>query len=64
MALILIYEMLFARGIRKQYPLRDSIMRHKTRLQAELTKIKVKRRVRDNRDLIPEKIRKTLEQGL
>ncbi|ORY50935.1 S-adenosyl-L-methionine-dependent methyltransferase [Rhizoclosmatium globosum] len=56
--LVLIYELLFGKGF-KSAPsqLRNLVIPHKTRLTAELAKLKIKRRAVKNEDLIPEHIR-------
>ncbi|KDQ15892.1 hypothetical protein BOTBODRAFT_275080 [Botryobasidium botryosum FD-172 SS1] len=52
LALLLIHDLLFARGIQaSDGPLKQAILRHKTRLQAELVKIKVKKGVKSNAEL-------------
>ncbi|KAJ3075031.1 putative 28S rRNA (cytosine-C(5))-methyltransferase [Podochytrium sp. JEL0797] len=56
--LVLVYELLFGKGFRSAPKLlRDRVIPHKTRLTAELAKLKIKRRVTKNEDLIPEHIR-------
>ncbi|KAJ3293235.1 putative 28S rRNA (cytosine-C(5))-methyltransferase [Rhizoclosmatium sp. JEL0117] len=56
--LVLIYELLFGKGF-KSAPsqLRNLVIPHKTRLTAELAKLKIKKRAVKNEDLIPEHIR-------
>ena len=51
------YELLFGKGIAALGKYKDVINRHKTRLNAELVKYKIKHKVKDNKDLIPDKIR-------
>jgi len=52
LALLLIHDLLFARGIQaSDGPLKQAILRHKTRLQAELVKVKVKKGVKSNAEL-------------
>ncbi|KAH3662610.1 hypothetical protein OGAPHI_005862 [Ogataea philodendri] len=55
MALLLVHDLLFSKGGRihsKHHPLKDAIVRNKTRLHAELTKLKLKHGVRSLEDLI------------
>ncbi|KAI8824021.1 S-adenosyl-L-methionine-dependent methyltransferase, partial [Fimicolochytrium jonesii] len=54
---VLVYDLLFGRGIQTGGGYKEIITKHRTRLQAELAKIKIKRKVRDNKDLIPAHIR-------
>ncbi|RKO92155.1 S-adenosyl-L-methionine-dependent methyltransferase [Blyttiomyces helicus] len=54
---VLVYDLLFGRGIGAGGTFKPLVMKHKTRLQAELAKIKIKRKVKDNTNLIPEHIR-------
>jgi putative methyltransferase len=42
-------------------PLKEAILKHKTRLSAELTRLKVRRRVKSNEELIDPQIRKANE---
>lgn len=59
LAQVLVYELLFGkRDLQKvggKYT--KMIMKHKTRLVAELARIKIKKKVHRNEDLIPESIR-------
>ncbi|KAI7898382.1 S-adenosyl-L-methionine-dependent methyltransferase [Cokeromyces recurvatus] len=60
LALVLIHDLLFTkRGItvRNDVPLKQCVMRHQSRLKAELIKIKVKRGVLSNDDLVSEKVK-------
>ncbi|KAJ3183163.1 putative 28S rRNA (cytosine-C(5))-methyltransferase [Gaertneriomyces sp. JEL0708] len=57
LALVLIYDFLFGRGIQASGKFKEIIGRHKSRLQSELVRIKVKRKVKDNLDLVPDRIR-------
>ncbi|KAJ3294951.1 putative 28S rRNA (cytosine-C(5))-methyltransferase [Borealophlyctis nickersoniae] len=59
-ATVLVYDLLFGRGIGAGGTFKPCIMRHKARLQAELAKLKIKRRVKDNVDLIPDRIRNAI----
>lgn len=61
MALILVHDLLFGKGIQCGGELKQSIYKHKTRLHAELVRVKIKRKAKDNKDLISEKIRTSLE---
>ncbi|KAL1920147.1 uncharacterized protein VTP21DRAFT_1293 [Calcarisporiella thermophila] len=57
-ALAMIHDLLFtSRGIQcsDSYPAKQSIMRHKTRLRAELVKAKVKLQIKSDEDLISQK---------
>ncbi|KAJ3275353.1 putative 28S rRNA (cytosine-C(5))-methyltransferase [Terramyces sp. JEL0728] len=56
---VLIYDLLFGKG-RITGPYKEKILRHKTRLNAELVKVKIKRGCKDNKDLIPEHIRNAI----
>lgn len=56
---VLIYDLLFGKG-RISGVYKEKILRHKTRLNAELVKIKIKRGCKDNKDLIPEHIRNAI----
>jgi putative methyltransferase len=52
LALVLAHDQLFAGGIQAgDGPVKQAIMRHKTRLHGELQKIKIKRGIASNRDL-------------
>jgi putative methyltransferase len=57
---ILIYDLLFGKGIRNAGNYKQLIMKHKARLNAELVKIKIKMGVKDNKDLIPDHIRNAI----
>ncbi|KAF8529826.1 williams-Beuren syndrome critical region protein 20 copy A [Gautieria morchelliformis] len=56
LAMLLVHDLLMARGgiQASDGPTKQAIMRHKTRLQAELVKLKVKRGVKLNHELISE----------
>lgn len=57
---MLIHDLLFTkRGItvKNDVPLKQCITRHQIRLKAELTKIKVKRGVLSNEDLVSQKVK-------
>ncbi|KND01150.1 uncharacterized protein SPPG_04242 [Spizellomyces punctatus DAOM BR117] len=56
-ATVLVYDFLFGRGLQTSGSYKQIVLSHKTRLQAELAKIKIKRKVKDNKDLIPARIR-------
>lgn len=52
LALLLVHDLLLARGIQAgDGPIKQAILRHRTRLSAELQKIKIKRGVKDAKDL-------------
>ncbi len=52
LALLLVHDLLFSKGIQAaDGPIKQAVLRHKTRLHSELVKIKIKRGIRDNRDL-------------
>ncbi|KAI8991385.1 S-adenosyl-L-methionine-dependent methyltransferase [Mycotypha africana] len=60
LAMVLIHDLLFTkRGItvRNDVPLKQCVIRHQTRLKSELTKIKVKRGVSSNEDLVSQKVK-------
>lgn len=57
MALLLVHDLLFSKSGRIQMgknPMKDSVLKHKTRLQAELTKLKLKHRVKSLDEIIDE----------
>ncbi|KAI5122536.1 hypothetical protein M0805_005263 [Coniferiporia weirii] len=52
LALLLVHDLLFAKGIQAgDGPIKQAVLRHKTRLHAELTKIKIKRGVKSVTEL-------------
>ncbi|KAL1669099.1 S-adenosyl-L-methionine-dependent methyltransferase [Schizophyllum commune] len=52
LALVLVHDLLLARGIQAgDGPVKQAVLRHKTRLQGEWTKIKIKRGAKSNEDL-------------
>ncbi|KAF7424276.1 hypothetical protein PC9H_009582 [Pleurotus ostreatus] len=52
LALLLVHDLLLAKGIQAgDGPIKQAILRHRTRLNAELQKIKIKRGVKDAKDL-------------
>ncbi|KAI8087061.1 S-adenosyl-L-methionine-dependent methyltransferase [Thamnidium elegans] len=60
LALVLIHDLMFTkRGItvRNDVPLKQCVTRHESRLKAELIKIKVKRGVTNNEDLVSQKVK-------
>ncbi|OBZ87903.1 25S rRNA (cytosine-C(5))-methyltransferase rcm1 [Choanephora cucurbitarum] len=60
LALVLIHDLLFTkRGItvRNDVPLKQCVIRHQSRLKAELTKIKIKRGATSNEDLVSQKVK-------
>ncbi|KAL1677689.1 S-adenosyl-L-methionine-dependent methyltransferase [Schizophyllum commune] len=55
LALVLVHDLLLARGIQAgDGPVKQAVLRHKTRLQGEWTKMKIKRGARSNEDLAQE----------
>ncbi|KAG7824614.1 hypothetical protein KL909_001836 [Ogataea angusta] len=55
LALLLVHDLLLSKGGRihsKHHPLKDAVIRNKTRLHAELTKLKLKHGVRSLEDLV------------
>ena len=53
--LLLVHDLLFAKGIQAgDGPIKQAILRHKTRLQAELTKVKIKKGVKALSELAQE----------
>ncbi|ODV82662.1 hypothetical protein CANARDRAFT_178305 [[Candida] arabinofermentans NRRL YB-2248] len=57
MAILLVHDLLFSKGGRiqsKQHPLKEAVIRNKTRIQAELTKLKLKHGVQSLDSLIEE----------
>ncbi|KAF9064180.1 S-adenosyl-L-methionine-dependent methyltransferase [Rhodocollybia butyracea] len=52
LALVLVHDVLFSNGIQAgDGPIKQSILRHKTRLHSELQKLKIKRGVKSNEEL-------------
>ncbi|KZS92513.1 S-adenosyl-L-methionine-dependent methyltransferase [Sistotremastrum niveocremeum HHB9708] len=52
LALLLVHDLLFARGIQAgDGPIKQAVLRHKTRLQSELVRLKIARSVKSNQDL-------------
>ncbi|KAL1697648.1 S-adenosyl-L-methionine-dependent methyltransferase [Schizophyllum commune] len=52
LALVLVHDLLLARGIQAgDGPVKQAVLRHKTRLQGEWTKMKIKRGAKSNEDL-------------
>ena len=56
MALVLVYDFLFGRGLQVGGQLKQVINRNKTSLQAALAKMKVKAKVVKNEELLPQNI--------
>ena len=54
LCMILVYDFLFGQGVQTRGKLKDCIMKHKTRLKAELVKAKIKVGVVKNEDLSKE----------
>ncbi|KAI8985130.1 williams-Beuren syndrome critical region protein 20 copy A [Pilobolus umbonatus] len=60
LALVLIHDLLFTkRGIvvRNDVPLKQCVIRHQARLKSELIKLKVKKGVTENEDLVSQKVK-------
>lgn len=52
LALVLVHDMLLSNGIQAgDGPIKQAVMRHKTRLHGEFQKIKIKRGVKSNGEL-------------
>lgn len=52
LALVLVHDLLLSGGIQAgDGPIKQAILRHKTRMNGELQKIKIKRGVKSNTDL-------------
>ncbi|KAL7279085.1 hypothetical protein ACG7TL_006923 [Trametes sanguinea] len=52
LALVLVHDLLLARGIQAgDGPIKQAVLRHRTRLQSEFTKIKVKKSVKSHEEL-------------
>ena len=52
LALVLVHDLLLARGIQAgDGPVKQAVTRHKTRLQGEWTKIKIRRGAKSNEDM-------------
>lgn len=52
LALLLVHDVLFSKGIQAgDGPIKQAVLRHKTRLRGELQKLKIKRGVRLNSEL-------------
>ncbi len=51
------FELLLGKGIVGNIKAKETITKHKTRLNGEFIKLKVRRGAKKNEDLIPEKIR-------
>jgi len=55
LALLLVHDVLFGKGIQAgDGPSKQAVLRHKTRMKAELVMIKVKRGIARNKDLAPQ----------
>ena len=61
MALVLVYDFLFGRGLQVGGQLKQVINRNKTCLQAALARMKVRAKVFKNEDLLPRNIQQ--QQG-
>lgn len=52
LALVLVHDLLLARGIQAgEGPIKQAILRHRTRLQSEFTRLKIKRGAKSNAEL-------------
>jgi len=52
LALLLVHDLLLSRGIQAgDGPVKQAVLRHKTRLSAEFTKLKIKRGIKSNEEL-------------
>lgn len=52
LALVLVHDMLLANGIQaSDGPLKQAVLRHKTRLHSEFTRAKIRRGVKSNEEL-------------
>ncbi|KAJ3107574.1 putative 28S rRNA (cytosine-C(5))-methyltransferase, partial [Phlyctochytrium planicorne] len=56
-AIFLVYDLIFGKGLGEAGQFKQWIMQNKARLNAELAKIKINRKIKDNADLIPAHIR-------
>ena len=64
LAMLLVYEHLFSRrGIVGGGQLKQAVLRHKTRLHAELVKLKVKKGVKNNEELVDKSVRDLNQQA-
>ncbi len=61
MALVLVYDFLFGRGLQVGGQLKQVINRNKTSLHAALARMKVREKVVNNEDLLPQNIQE--QQG-
>ncbi|KAJ3917093.1 S-adenosyl-L-methionine-dependent methyltransferase [Lentinula edodes] len=53
LALVLVHDVLFSNGIQAgDGPIKQAVLRHKTRLHSELQKVKIKRGVKSNEELV------------
>eukprot|EP00842_Homolaphlyctis_polyrhiza_P006925 jgi/Hompol1/821/HPOL_002434-RA len=57
LSLVLVYDLLFGKGVKAAGKYKAAMLKHRTRLLSELAKIKVKRKCRSNEELIPAHIR-------
>lgn len=59
---LLVYDLLFGKGVRNGSAANQKqlILKHKARLNAELVKLMIKRKVKDKKDLIPDHIRNSI----
>lgn len=61
--LLLVHDFLFGNGVKCGGPLKQMMMKHKTRLNAELVKLKVRKGVKDNKDLKSEDVKSHLAKS-
>jgi len=55
LVLLLVHDVLFGKGIQAgDGPIKQAVLRHKTRMKAELVKVKVKRGISRDEDLAPQ----------
>jgi putative methyltransferase len=55
LVLLLVHDVLFGKGIQAgEGPIKQAVLRHKTRMKAELVMIKVKRGIARDKDLAPQ----------
>lgn len=52
LAIVIVCDFLFGRGIEGKGPWKDAVLRHKTRLNAELVRMKIMYKVTKKEDLV------------
>ncbi|KAJ3333916.1 putative 28S rRNA (cytosine-C(5))-methyltransferase [Blyttiomyces sp. JEL0837] len=60
LSLVLVYDLLFGRGVGAAGKYKEVIQKQKTRLHAELVKIKIRRKAKTNTDLLPDHVRNAI----